>query len=102
MLRACTQGRGTVCAYVDAFRWALLHIRDAATAEVLDRFLASLAADVRHYVLVADSQDFERAALMAECVAGAGGEAPRSMGAHSNGSNQHVPMDLGAMYGPSP
>ena len=38
---------------------------------------------------------------MAERVAGAGGEAPRGVGAHSNGSNQHVPMELGAMYGPS-
>ena len=39
----------------------MLHVRDAAPAEVLDRFLAGLAADVRHQVLVADPQDFERA-----------------------------------------
>ena len=39
---------------------------------------------------------------MAERVAGAGGEAPRSVGAHSSGNSQYVPMDLGAMYGPSP
>ena len=51
---------------------------------------------------MADPQDFERAALMAERVVGAGGEAPCGVGAHSNGGSQHVPMDLGAMYGPSP
>ena len=102
MWQACTQGRGTVRTYVDAFRRALLHVRDAAPTEVLDCFLAGLAADVRCQVLEADPQDFERAALMAKHVAGAGGEAPRSVGAHSNGSNQHVPMELGAMYGPSP
>ena len=58
-----------------------------APAEVLDRFLACLAADVHCQVLVADPQDFKHAALMAEHVAGAGGEAPRSVGAHSNSSN---------------
>ena len=100
--RACTQGRSTVHAYVDAFRRALLHVHNAAPAKVLDSFLAGLAADVCCQVLVADPQDFERAALMAEHVAGAGGEAPRGVGSHSNGSNQHVPMELGAMYGPSP
>ena len=55
---ACTQGRGAVHAYVDAFRRALLHVRDAAPTEVLDRFLAGLAADVHRQVLVADPQDF--------------------------------------------
>ena len=89
-------------AYVDAFRRALLHVHDEAPKEVLDRFLAGLAADVHHQVLVADPQDFECAALMAKRVAGAGGEAPHGVGAHGNGSNQHVPMELGAMYGPSP
>ena len=44
--RACMQGRGTVCAYVDAFWWALLHFREGAPTEVLDRFLVGLAADV--------------------------------------------------------
>ena len=99
--RACTQGRGTVHAYVDAFRRALLHVRDAAPAELLDRFVVGLAADVRCQVLVANPQDFEHAALMAKRVAGAGGEAPRGVGAHGNGRNQHVPMELGAMYDPS-
>ena len=80
----------------------MLHIRYAAPVEVLDRFLAGLAADMRHQVLVADPQDFKRAALMAERMAGAGGEAPRGVRAHSNSSNQHVPMELGAMYSPSP
>ena len=80
----------------------MLHVCNAAPAEVLDRFLAGLAADVHRQVLVADPQDFECAALMAERVAGAGGEAPRGVGAHSSGSSQHVPMDLGAMYGSSP
>ena len=84
---ACTQGRRTVRAYVDAFRRALLHVRDAAPVEVLDRFLVGLAADVRCQVLVADPQDYKRVALMAEHVAGAGGEAPCVVGAHSNGSN---------------
>ena len=51
---------------------------------------------------MADPQEFERAALMAERVAGTGGEEPCSVGAHSSGSSQHVPMDLGVMYGPSP
>ena len=98
---ACTQVRGTVRAYVNAFRWALLHVRNAAPTEVLDHFMVGLAADM-HQVVVADPQDFECAALMAERVAGAGGEAPCGVGAHSSGGNQHVPMDLGAMYGPSP
>ena len=51
---------------------------------------------------MADPQDFERAALLAERVGGAGVEAPRGVGAHGSGGNQHMPMDLGAMYGPSP
>ena len=85
--RACTQGRGTVRAYADAFRQALLHVRDAAPVEVLDHFLAGLAADVHHQVLVEDPQDFERAALMAERVDSAGGEAPRGAGAHGSSSS---------------
>ena len=102
MLRAYTQGRGTVRAYVDAFRRALLHVRDAAPAEALDCFLVGLAADVCRQVLVADPQDLEHAALMAEHVAGARGVAPCDVGAHGSGSSQHMPMDLGAMYGSSP
>ena len=46
--RACSQGRGTVRAYVDAFRWALLQVCDAALTEVLVHFLAGLVAYVRH------------------------------------------------------
>ena len=79
-----------------------MHVRDAAPAEVLDHFLAGLAADVRCQVLMADPQDFELAALMAERVAGTGGDAPHGVGTYSNGSNQHVPMELRAMYGSSP
>ena len=43
----------------------MLHVHDAAIAEVLDRFLAGLVADMCFKVLVAGPQDFEREALMA-------------------------------------
>ena len=39
----CTQGKGTVWAYIDRFHWVLLHVQDAAPAEVLDRFIHGLA-----------------------------------------------------------
>ena len=87
---------------MDAFRWALLHIHNAAPAEVLDRFLVGLAANVHCQVLVTDLQDFELVALLAERVAGAGGQAPRGVGAHGGSSSYHMLIDLKAMYGPSP
>ena len=40
--------------YVDDFRRKLLHVHDAAPAEVLDRFVRGLSAPVRAQVLVAD------------------------------------------------
>ena len=48
----CTQGKGTVRAYIDRFRWALLHVQDAVPTEVLDRFIRSLAPPVHAQVLV--------------------------------------------------
>ena len=48
----CTQGKATVWAYIDRFFWVLLHVQDAAPAEVLDRFICSLAPPVRAQVLV--------------------------------------------------
>ena len=65
-------------------------MHDAAPAEVLDRFIRGLQASIRAQVLVADPQTFERAALLAERVAGAHGEAARS---------GPTPMDLGAVHG---
>ena len=65
-------------------------MHDAAPAEVLDRFIRGLQASIRAQVLVADPQTFERAALLAERVAGAHGEAARS---------GLIPMDLGAVHG---
>ena len=65
-------------------------MHDAAPAEVLDRFIRGLQASIRAQVLVADPQTFERAALLAERVAGAHREA-----AHSG----PTPMDLGAVHG---
>ena len=51
---ACVQGKGTVRRYVDDFRRKLLHVNDAAPAEVLDRFVHGLSAPVCAQVLVAD------------------------------------------------
>ena len=65
-------------------------MHDTAPAEVLDRFIRGLQASIRAQVLVADPQTFERAALLAEGVAGPHGEA-----AHSG----PTPMDLGAVHG---
>ena len=48
----CTQGKGTVRAYIDRFHRALLHVQDAAPAEVLDRFIHGLAPPVCAQVLV--------------------------------------------------
>ena len=48
----CTQGKGTVWAYIDRFRRAPLHVQDAAPAEVLDHFIHSLAPPIRAQVLV--------------------------------------------------
>ena len=39
---------------MDDFRRKLLHVHDAAPAEVLDRFVGGLSAPVRAQVLVAD------------------------------------------------
>ena len=70
---------------------------------MLDHFLAGLVVDVCHQVLESDLQDFEHAALLAERVAGTGGEAPHGLGAYgSSSSSQKEPTDLGVMYGPSP
>ena len=48
----CTQGEGTVLAYIDRFLQTLLHVQDAVPAEVLDRFIRGLAPPVRSQVLV--------------------------------------------------
>ena len=63
-------------------------MHDAAPDEVLDRFIRGLQASIR--VLVADPQTFDRAAFLAEHVAGVQREA-----AHSGST----PMDLGTIYG---
>ena len=39
-------------AYIDRFRRVLLHVQDAAPAEVLDRFIRGLAPPVHTQVLV--------------------------------------------------
>ena len=65
-------------------------MHDAAPAEVLDRFIRGLQALIQAQVLVADPQTFERAALLAERVAGAQGETTHS---------GPIPMDLGAVHG---
>ena len=48
----CTKGKGTVRACIDRFRWALLHIQDAALAEVLDCFIRGLKPPVHAQVPV--------------------------------------------------
>ena len=65
-------------------------MHDAAPTEVLDRFIRGLQASIRVQVLVADPQTFERAALLAERVAGVHRKAARS---------SPIPMDLGAVHG---
>ena len=65
-------------------------MHDAAPEEVLDRFIRGLQASIPAQVLVADPQTLDRAALLAERVAGAHREA-----AHSS----QTPMDLGAVHG---
>ena len=64
--------------YVDLFRWRLLHVHDAAPAELLNRFIRGLQASIPAQVLVADPQTFKRAALLEERVDGVHGEAARS------------------------
>ena len=65
-------------------------MHDAAPAEVLNRFIRGLQASIRAQVLVADPQTFERAALLAERVAGAHRKAARS---------GPIPMGLGGVHG---
>ena len=77
-------------AYVDKFHCKLLHVHDTAPVEVLDCFLCGLHPSVQAQVLVADPSTFVHAALIAECVAGAHGEAA---------CNGPQPMDLGAVQG---
>ena len=48
----CTQGKGTVRAYIDRFHWALLHVQDAVPTEVLDYFIQDSAPFVNAQVLV--------------------------------------------------
>ena len=48
-----------------------MHVHDAALTEVQDQFIRGLKASIWALVLVADPQTFERAALLAECIAGA-------------------------------
>lgn len=62
---------------MDNFYHCLLSVTDAAPAEVLDQFLHGLALEVRCQVLVQQLVDFATAALVAECLGGAMGEAPR-------------------------
>ena len=82
--------------YVDSFRRCLLSVTDAAPAEVLDRFLRGLAPDVRRQVLVQQPVDFAAAALCAERLGGAMGEAPRGVPSGHSGA---VPMELGQAQG---
>lgn len=94
---ACVQGKGTVRTYIDTFRRCLLHVADAAPAEILDRFLRGLSTGVRAQVLITNPADFTAAALTAERVAGAHGEPTRAM--HAPAAPTHsgpVPMELGA------
>ena len=91
-----TQGKGTVRAYIDRFHYTLLHVQDAAPAEVLDHFIRGLAPLVRAQVLVQDPVDFYRAAIVAERVAGAHGKP-----AHHRDPPGSIPMDIRAMKGPS-
>ena len=65
-------------------------MHDAAPAKVLNCFIRGLQASIRAQVLVADPQTFERAAPLAERVAGAHGEVACS---------GPTPMDLGAVHG---
>ena len=79
-----------MCAYLDNFHCKLLHVHDTAHAEVLDCFLHGLHPSVHEQVLVADLNISVHAALIAERVAGAYGEAAR---------NGPQPTDLGAVQG---
>ena len=82
--------KGSVHAYVDNFFCKLLHMHNTAPVEVLNHFLRGLHSSMHAQVLVSGPNTFSHAALLAEHVAGAHGEAAR------NGSK---PMDLGAMQG---
>ena len=93
---ACTQGKGSIRAYMDSFRRCLLSVTDADPAEVLDRFLRGLAVEVRKQVLVQQPAGFAAAALVAERLGSAMGEAPRGIAA---GPPSHVPMELGQAQG---
>ena len=93
---ACVQGRSTVRSYVDSFCCCFLSVTDASPAEVLDRFLRGLVPEVWHQVLVQSPADFATAALVAERLGGAMGEAPRGAAAGHQGP---TPMDLGQAQG---
>ena len=81
---------------MDRFHRALLHIQDVAPAEVLDYFIHGLAPPVRTQMPVKNLSDFDRAAFVAERMAGAHGEPTRHPAPPGC-----IPMDLGAMQGTS-
>ena len=88
-------------AYVDDFRRALLHVHDAAPAEILDRFLRGLQPTVRQHMLVAAPTDFVAACLVAEHVAGAAGEPARAgLAAPPSSGGGYAPMELGTLNVP--
>ena len=76
--------------YVDNFHCTLFHMYDTAPVEVLDCYLHGLHPSVCMQVLVANPNIFAHAALLAEHVAVAYGEATH---------NGPQPMDLGALQG---
>ena len=71
-------------------------MHDAAPAEVLDRFIRGLQASIRAQVLVADPQTFERAALLAERVAGAHREAAH-IGPHPWTLERYMAMQMATL-----
>ena len=81
-----------MCACIDKFYCKRLYMHNSAPAEVLDCFLCGLQPSVCTQVLFANPSTFARAALLAEYIVGAHGEA-----AH----NGPQPMDLGAVQGSS-
>lgn len=117
-LAACTQ-RGSVAAYISAFRSIAVEIADLSAAEKFDRFVRGLKPNVQREVDLRAVADFDTAALVAERYdahtyrtetrsarpsyryAGNGQGNGRDYG-QGNGRERAQPMELDALQGPRP